>query len=243
LRILVISDVHANLAALDAVLQHCGPVDAVWNLGDTVGYGPHPTECLDVVTAFPSAETLAGNHDLACVGEISYRDFNPAAATATRWTSQELRPKDREVLRSLPAMLVLNGVTLAHASPRDPVWEYIDSAAIAGQNFSAFDTPLCLVGHTHVPALSTLDARSARVEHRHLPPKSVIDLSAGPMIVNPGSVGQPRDGDPRAAYAIIDADALTLTTHRVDYDIWSTQQAMEQAGLPERLRDRLAYGR
>jgi diadenosine tetraphosphatase ApaH/serine/threonine PP2A family protein phosphatase len=243
LKILVISDVHANLAALDAVLQDCGPVDAVWNLGDTVGYGADPTECLDIVSAFPSAETLAGNHDLACVGEISYRDFNPAAALATRWTAGRLRAKDRELLRSLPAMLVLNGVTLAHGSPRDPVWEYIDSAPIAGANFAEFETPLCLVGHTHIPALSTLDPRSARVEHRHLAPKSVIDLSSGPMIVNPGSVGQPRDGDPRAAYAIIDAGTLTLTTRRVAYDIRSTQQAMEQAGLPERLIARIAHGR
>lgn len=241
MRVLLVADIHANLTALDAVIADAGPVDAVWCLGDTVGYGPRPNECSDWVAANASI-TVLGNHDAACLGRVDITEFNPAAQAATRWTAGNLSARTREWLASLPFQVVEGDLTLVHGSPRDPVWEYLLDAASANENFAYFDTRVCLVGHTHVPAVfaRTRDGRGAVA--RPARADTAFELTARRCIVNPGSVGQPRDGDPRAAYAILDTAAGSLTPRRCDYDIAETQRQMAEAELPPVLSARLAYG-
>lgn len=247
MRVLVISDVHANLVALEAVLADCGAVDAVWNLGDTIGYGPRPRECLARVQAIGAQPMLVGNHDLAAIGDLDTADFNPVARLAAQWTGLQLQPEDVAFLRTLPAMTVAGGVTLAHGSPRAPVWEYLVDEATATANFAHFATDLCLVGHSHVALYAELARGQRRADLFLLAPGATLDLnlSSAPArrIVNPGSVGQPRDQDPRAAYAILDTGQGTITAHRVAYDIAATQQQMADVGLPRPLVARLALGR
>jgi diadenosine tetraphosphatase ApaH/serine/threonine PP2A family protein phosphatase len=243
MKILIISDVHANLVALEAVLADCGPVDAVWNLGDTIGYGPKPRECLARVRDIGADPFLVGNHDLAAIGAIGTADFNAIARLANQWTSRQLAPEDVEFLRNLPVTTTAAGITLAHGSPRSPVWEYVVDEATATENFDHFATNLCLIGHSHVALYATLPADQRRADLFLLQPGDTIDFSAGRWLVNPGSVGQPRDHDPRAAYAILDTDRATITAHRVPYDIAATQRQMTDAGLPRPLIERLALGR
>jgi diadenosine tetraphosphatase ApaH/serine/threonine PP2A family protein phosphatase len=243
MKILVVSDIHANLAALKAVLADAPSVDRLWNLGDTVGYGPRPGECLEEIRARDASPALVGNHDLACIGAVNLAEFNPVAQAASRWTARQLTADHRAYLKDLPSATATDGVTLAHGSPRDPVWEYVTTAAVATANFACFETGLCLVGHTHQAMHAELDPGESIARVRPLTDGATVDLSAGRHLINPGSVGQPRDRDPRAAYAILDTDAATLTATRVEYDILATQRGMERAGLPEVLRARLALGR
>lgn len=242
MNILIVSDVHANLLALEAVLADAGSVDALWNIGDTVGYGPRPRECLDVMMDREANPALVGNHDLACLGVLDLTDFNPVARAAAEWTTLQLKPQHSAYLSSLPPMTTAHGYTLAHGSPRAPVWEYVTSAAVAAANFSHFDTDVCLIGHTHVAMYAELSEDQAVAHVRPLRNGDTLDLSSARFIVNPGSVGQPRDGDPRAAYAILDSERRTVTAHRVAYDIGATQHQMERVGLPDVLIQRLAYG-
>jgi diadenosine tetraphosphatase ApaH/serine/threonine PP2A family protein phosphatase len=240
--ILVVSDIHGNLPALESVLSDAGPFDSLWNLGDTVGYGPWPNECIDLVASFTDSAHLAGNHDLASIGAISTDGFNPIAAAAAGWTMNALTPAHRTWLSSLPTTTVSQGVTLAHGSPRSPVFEYIMTSNLAAENFAHFETPLCLVGHTHVPMIA-VQGLSLAVEQPFRPVhRQSFDLNGVRSIVNPGSVGQPRDGDPRAAYALLRPDA-TIEFRRVSYEVRSTRQAIIDAGLPTPLGDRLLAGR
>lgn len=237
----VVSDIHGNLDSLQAVLADLPSVDEVWCLGDIVGYGPNPNECVETILSLKHL-SLAGNHDWAAVGKISTADFNPDARRAAEWTAGQLTPAYREVLRNLPTELVVGDFTLAHGSPREPVWEYILATGQALANFDHFATPYCLVGHTHVPAVFLGPSASERPAL--LRPSYEVPLRLGErrLIANPGSVGQPRDGDPRAAYALLDLSALTLSFRRVDYDIKAVQQKMQRAGLPNSLWMRLSYG-
>ena len=252
MRIAVLSDLHSNLEALEAVLADLaaqGGADQTWCLGDIVGYGPDPAETLEFVRAKVDV-AVAGNHDYAVAGVIDTAEFNPYAAAAAHWTAQRLSEPQRQFLKQLPTKVEAAATfTLAHGSPRQPLWEYLVSTAVAQANLSAFNTPCCLVGHSHVPLLFAFPttpkggSSPTPTQARILEPGEVVPLSAGRFILNPGSVGQPRDGDPRAAYAIVDTAGGTLTQRRVSYDFRRTQEKMQRAGLPPYLSQRLAVGR
>jgi diadenosine tetraphosphatase ApaH/serine/threonine PP2A family protein phosphatase len=184
---------------------------------------------------------LVGNHDLAVIGRLDVTAFNPWARAAADWTSTQLRAADVAWLGSLPSRTVIGGMTLAHASPRDPVWEYVTDEATAAANFTSFDTQVCWIGHSHVALVASRDERG-RTALRALGDGETIDLEHARWLINPGSVGQPRDGDPRAAYVILDLDQGRAASHRVPYDIARTQQQMSDAGLPPPLIERLRHG-
>jgi predicted phosphodiesterase len=245
MRCLVISDIHANLAAFETVLDDAGEFDVIWCLGDMVGYGPDPNECIERLRALPHL-CIAGNHDWAVLGRVDIEDFNPDAQRASLWTREHLTPDSLAYLESLPVSLVEEEeFTLVHGSPRQPIWEYILYPSIATPNFAHFSTRFCFVGHTHAPAIF----RYRQNEHGIPTCQSVGVHYAAPtplgdarLIINPGSVGQPRDGDARASYAILDTDTLTLEYRRIYYPVGETQARMGAANLPDRLITRLAYG-
>jgi diadenosine tetraphosphatase ApaH/serine/threonine PP2A family protein phosphatase len=241
-RYLIISDVHANLVALGAVLADAPDFDEIWCLGDLVGYGPSPNKCVERLWDFPHV-SLAGNHDWAALGKLDLRSFNTDARIANTWTQSALTPVVREYLSGLPTWLERDGFYMAHASPREPVWEYILDATLAYANFAHFSAAYCLVGHTHVPFVFELDEERKRCEP--LAPSLSAPMELGPhrAIINPGSVGQPRDGDPRASYAILDTERMTWAFRRVAYSVEITQECMRAQGLPRRLIERLAVGR
>lgn len=242
MRILLVSDIHANLVALETVLQTAPARDAVWCLGDVVGYGPSPNECCERLRE-EQALCLAGNHDWAVLGRLPLDEFNDLARAGLVWTRDALGPENRDWLETLSPQRVMpdHDLTLVHGSPREPIWEYITDPLVAAENMAFFKTSACCFGHTHRPLSYHLDVRDHILTPRLLPEQTPFALKAK-MLVNPGSVGQPRDGDPRAAYAIVDVTARTLTHYRVEYDIAATQRAMRDARLPERLIARLARG-
>jgi predicted phosphodiesterase len=241
MRILIISDIHANLVALEAVLKDAGTVDAVWCLGDLVGYGPNPNECVALVRQLPNLLCLVGNHDKAVLGEIDINVFNNDARVAIEWTQRTAATETLEYLRSLPANDLSWPYTLTHGSPRQPIWEYILDKYIAEENFPLFDTSYCLVGHTHVPVIFHQASRDEVVEEApdYTAPRALRNER---LIINPGSVGQPRDNNPDAAYAILEPYDAIWQFKRVPYDILATQSRMRAARLSERLVARLAYG-
>jgi diadenosine tetraphosphatase ApaH/serine/threonine PP2A family protein phosphatase len=239
-RVAVLSDIHANRAALDAVLDQIGQVDAVWHLGDVVGYGPCPDEVVARLAAV-GAVGVAGNHDKAALGGPEIEWFNPDAKAAMEWTRRHVSAETTSWLGDQPSRRTEADTLLVHGSPRDPTWEYITSAPIARANVDLLDEPLGLFGHTHVPAVwLEQDGQVHGVEPR---PGVAVDLAgASRALVNPGSVGQPRDGDPRASWLELDLEARTATWHRAPYDVAAVQRAMRDAGLPARLVDRLRHG-
>lgn len=240
-RILVIADIHANMAALEAVLADTasgGVVDEVWCLGDAVGYGPDPAACLHILRE-KSTLWVAGNHDLAAAGVIGTADFNANAAAAISWTRTQLKQDDVELLSRLPTVQERYGFTLVHGSPRDPVREYIFYVNTAAENFPAFTTPYCLVGHTHIPAAYGWEENCSREIDLVKP----LPLGETRLILNPGAVGQPRDGDPRAGYGVIDLARREFRLLRVAYDISMVQDRMRQYNLPLPLVERLGVGR
>jgi predicted phosphodiesterase len=241
MRVAVISDIHGNAHALDATLEAIegADCDALWCLGDVVGYGPRPNRCCALVEKAADVG-LRGNHDLACLGLLDVRDFSPDAAASAQWTSGVLEPGSRAYLESLKAEAGLEGIGLYHGSPRDPVWEYVLSDAVAAASFLAVDDPLILVGHSHVPLALRLTGET--MAGGHAPGGSRHDLSEGRWLLNPGSVGQPRDGDPRAAWLLLDLDARIARFERVAYPIERTQTEIRERGLPESLAIRLAHG-
>jgi diadenosine tetraphosphatase ApaH/serine/threonine PP2A family protein phosphatase len=240
MRVAVISDVHGNRHALDAVLAEirAESVDAVWCLGDTVGYGPQPNECCRLVAEHADL-CLVGNHDLVALGVLTISDFNDEAAAAAIWTSGALTDESRAFLRSLEPQATADGVQLFHASARDPVWEYVLSEEAARATFELTAASLVLVGHSHV-ALA-LRADGQEVAGGIAPGGTTIEL-AGRWLVNPGSVGQPRDGDPRAAWLFADLERRSAAFRRVSYPVERTQAEMVEAGLPPLLAARLAVG-
>ncbi|MHB1133212.1 MAG: metallophosphoesterase family protein [Chloroflexota bacterium] len=237
----VLSDVHGNLAALQAVLADVPAVDEFWCLGDLVGYGPEPNGCIETILGLKHL-ALAGNHDWAAVGKIATDTFNADARRAAEWTANQLTPANRNVLLGLPTELVVGEFTLVHGSPRDPIWEYILAGGQAAANLDHFSTPYCLVGHTHLPLVYLGPWGEEAAQLARPTPDLPLALAERRLIVNPGSVGQPRDGDPRAAYAVVDLAARTLVFKRVAYDVAATQEKMRRAGLPERLAARLTFG-
>lgn len=240
MRILVISDIHANLTAFEAVLADArGEWDEIWCLGDVIGYGPDPNECVDLLRSHPHT-CLRGNHDLAGLGEIDVKTFNPAARRAIEWTQAEISDESRRYLEGLPSRMTIEGYTIAHASPRLPVWEYVLDEHTARENLKHFDTDCCLVGHTHVALIFA----STNGTIQMLAPnyKAPVRLVETRTIVNPGSVGQPRDHDPRAAYGLLDLETASWQHRRVPYDIAATQQRMAAHRLPPGLISRLQYG-
>jgi len=240
MRYLIISDIHSNLAAFEAVLADAGPFDKVWCLGDMVGYGPDPNECVERLRGLPHV-CVAGNHDWATLGKLDTEDFNPDAKRACLWTREQLSSSNLEYLEALPRSLIEEDFTLVHGSPRHPIWEYILNPSIAQANFEHFDTRFCFVGHTHVPVIYR-DNPNRACDALIPSPGARLALGEDRLIINPGSVGQPRDGDPRASYAILDSDKLTLEYRRIPYPIETTQARMVERGLPVRLIMRLAYG-
>ena len=238
MRVCVLSDVHSNLPALEAVLAAAAPYDALWQLGDVVGYGPQPNEVVARL-AEEHAVGVRGNHDSAALGELATDTFNDAAREAVEWTAGQLDDAARQWLGKLPLRDEQPPFTLVHGSPRDPTWEYVFSPAAARGNLDAFATTHCLVGHTHVPLVFRDSGR--RLETL-VPNGAALALDERRTLLNPGSVGQPRDGDPRACGMLIDTEALSVEWLRVEYPFERVQKLMAGAGLPQRLAARLALG-
>lgn len=241
MRVLVISDIHANLTALDTVLKDSGSVDAVWCLGDLVGYGPDPNECVEKIRNLPNLICIIGNHDAAALKIIDAESFNPEARNALIWTRNTLTESNKIFLGSLKERAIWENVTITHGSPRQPIWEYILDIRTATQNFEFFSTQICLIGHTHLPVIYTFSGSNNHARFTVPEANQKIALPDR-SIVNPGSVGQPRDRDPRAAYAIFDTELMLWDYRRVPYDIQSVQDRMKEAGLPERHIQRLSAG-
>ncbi|MGE5262778.1 MAG: metallophosphoesterase family protein [Acidobacteriota bacterium] len=243
MRILLISDIHANLVALNTVIKDAGSFEHVWCLGDVVGYGPEPNECIERLRSYDLL-CLAGNHDWAVLDKLDLEEFNPDARRAALWTRNQLTVGNLDWLHQLPERVPLQAdkFTLVHGSPRYPIWEYVLTPAVARINFDYFASPICFMGHTHVPVVYRYEMAAITATAETLVENVALAFGPERMMINPGSVGQPRDGDPRAAYAILNTDTMTLTHRRVSYDIGATQEKMEQAGLPTRLITRLSYG-
>lgn len=242
MKYLIIADIHSNLEAFEAVLEDTenhGGFGHTWCLGDVVGYGPDPGPCIKLLRQLDPL-CVCGNHDLAAVGKIDVGDFNSGAAKANRWTAGQLSGEDKVFLSGLCELAVEDDFTIVHGSPRQPVWEYIAHTITAEDNFRRFDTRFCMAGHTHVPYLFTSDG--VEVNGSILRDGDMLVLGDNRLIINPGSVGQPRDRDPRASYAIFDAEEMVLHNYRVTYDVTSTQQKMQRAGLPDFLVSRIAWG-
>jgi diadenosine tetraphosphatase ApaH/serine/threonine PP2A family protein phosphatase len=237
----VISDVHANWHALEAVLDDVERErpDALWCLGDLTGYGPRPNPCCAAVEA-RAAICLAGNHDLGVLGELDLSEFTGDAVEAARWTRGVLADGSRRFLQSLRSEGRRDGVELFHASPRDPVWEYVLSVEAAAAAFARTEAPVVLVGHSHVPLAISLDGDV--LDGGVAPAGTETELSGRRWLLNPGSVGQPRDGDWRAAWLLLDLDAGRAEHRRVEYEVEKTQDEIRERGLPDALAQRLAHG-
>jgi predicted phosphodiesterase len=242
MRIAVLSDVHANLVALEAVLNAIGTVDAIWHLGDVVGYGPEP----DAVVARlgeAGARGVRGNHDAAALGGSEIEWFNPDARAAAEWTRDRIGDPTKAWLGSLPETLADRDSVLVHGSLRDPIWEYVTNTAVARASLAllaAAGARVGLHGHTHVPIAFRDD--DGRVEVIAPTDGSALRLDARRVLLNPGSVGQPRDGDPTSSWLELDTDRATATWRRAPYDVAAVQEAIRAARLPSRLADRLAFG-
>jgi len=243
MRYAIISDIHSNLAAFQAVLRDIderGSAERIWCLGDVVGYGPDPRECIDLLRQYDHV-CVAGNHDWVALGRVDLDDFNPEAAAASVWTTEQLGSEELDYLDNLPLSLEEGDFTLVHGSPREPIWEYLLSVYSAKISFDYFQTKYCLVGHSHVPLVFELSADGACLLHE-VSPDTMLRLEVNRLIINPGGVGQPRDGDPRASYAVYDSEQGVVSYYRVPYDIAATQKRMKEHGLPQRLIARLRYG-
>ncbi len=242
MRILIISDIHANYTAFEAVLEHSeGEWDFVWCLGDVVGYGPDPNECVELLKTLPQL-CLAGNHDWAALSRLDVKTFNPDARRAAEWTQDTLTAENTRFLEHLPVTFVIGDYTLVHASPREPIWEYILEPAVATLNFPHFETPYCFVGHTHQPVIYTLADDSASAKSSLPKYNQAHQLNGQRQIINPGSIGQPRDQNPNAAYGILDMTSGVFEHRRIPYDIRAVQRRMLDCNLPERLITRLEHG-
>jgi predicted phosphodiesterase len=242
MRVAIASDIHGNKQAFQAVIAAAETAGAeeLWCLGDLVGYGAEPDACVALADAHCTV-CLAGNHDLAVVDVLSLDDFSRGAALAAYWTREVIRPETREYLLSLSPQSSAEGVGLFHASPRDPIWEYVLSALAAELCFDATDFRISFIGHSHV-ALSFHRPEGEPASGTTRREGSEVDLDAGEWLINPGSAGQPRDGDARAAWLMLDTGNWTATWQRAEYDIAGAQAAIRAANLPDSLAERLQYG-
>ena len=242
MRVLIVSDIHSNIEALDAVLRHAernGGFDRIWCLGDMVGYGPDPSACLRRLRAY-DLSAVAGNHDFAAAGVIDAGDFNGAAFDAIRWTANQIDEKDSSYLAGLPQVIVQPPFTLVHGSLRAPIHEYLTHHSQVAATLNLLTTDYCLVGHSHYPFICR--ENGGLPLFLPLPESQAVPLDGERCIINPGSVGQPRDRDVRASYAVFDEGALSVEHHRVEYHRAATQSKMREAGLPRYLIDRLDLG-
>jgi predicted phosphodiesterase len=242
MRIAICSDIHGNRHAFEAVIAaaEAGGAEELWCLGDLVGYGGEPDACV-ALAARHAAVCLCGNHDLAVVGVLSLEDFSRGAALAAEWTREVISAETRDYLLSLEPQGSAGGLGLFHASPRDPVWEYVLAPLAAELCLDATDFRVSCIGHSHV-ALSFYRGDGNPTTGTTRRDGEEVDLSAGEWLINPGSSGQPRDGDPRAAWLELDTGARTATWRRADYDIAGAQAAIRAARLPDSLAERLQYG-
>lgn len=243
MRVALVSDIHGNRHAFEAVLAAAAEAGAteIWCLGDLVGYGAEPDACV-ALAADRCAVNLAGNHDLAVTGALSLGDFSPSAAAAARWTRETIGARARNWLASLAPAGQAEGLALYHASPRDPIWEYVLSTEAADACLDEATARISLIGHSH-SALAFHRPDGGAVQGYRRRADTAADLATGEWLLNPGSVGQPRDGDPRAAWLELDTTALTASWRRTEYDIEGAGAAIRTAGLPATLADRLALGR
>ena len=242
MRALIVSDIHANLEALEAVIEDAdgrGGFDIIWCLGDMVGYGPDPGPCLKLLRRY-ALLAVAGNHDFAAVGKMGVEDFNYAAKAAAQFTISRLSKDDTQFLSELPLVALAEPFTLVHGTLRDPLVEYLLDQETALVTLEALTTRFCLVGHSHLSFLFRGDRSPP--EFFDFTVDEIYSLEGEPWIINPGAVGQPRDRDPRPSYAIYDSRGGTIERHRVVYDIPATQEKMRQAQLPQFLIQRLAHG-
>jgi diadenosine tetraphosphatase ApaH/serine/threonine PP2A family protein phosphatase len=238
----VVSDIHGNRHAFEAVLDaiEASECEELWCLGDLVGYGAEPDACVELARRH-AAICLAGNHDLVVCGALPMEEFSRGAALAAEWTRETITAETREYLEQLEPLLLDEPVGLYHASPRDPVWEYVLSPLQAEMCLDAQEHRVCLIGHSHV-ALSFSRAAGALASGLTRSADAQLDLGEGEWLVNPGSVGQPRDGDPRAAWLELDLEAWAATYRRTEYDIEAAAAAIRAAHLPASLAERLEYG-
>jgi diadenosine tetraphosphatase ApaH/serine/threonine PP2A family protein phosphatase len=240
-RVAVVSDIHANLHALEAVLAAVAEegVDELWCLGDVVGYGPRPNECCDLVRE-RAALSLCGNHDLAVIERLPLADFSGDAGAAAVWTQTRIGDAQRAWLETLSPLGEREDVQLFHASPRDPIWDYVLSEGAAVASLGLTTAPTVLVGHSHIALALGWDGND--LVGGLAPPGTEPDPADRRWLLNPGSVGQPRDGDPRAAWLLIDSGTGRAAFRRVEYDVQRTQDEIREAGLPAALAARLARG-
>jgi predicted phosphodiesterase len=244
MNVAVISDIHANLPALEAVLAEIDEAapDQIWCLGDAVGYGARPSECLEILNRRCDV-FLVGNHDLAATGAIDISAFSPGAAQSALWTRKNLSKADLELLAGLQGTSAKReGFGLYHASPRDPIWEYVVDTDLAEENLRSQEERIALIGHSHLALyFSQADemSRTSAVQAGH---GTSVEMTTGKWLLNPGSVGQPRDGDPRAAWLSLETEAPAAEWHRVEYPIEQAAEQIRQAGLPGHLADRLSQG-
>jgi predicted phosphodiesterase len=239
----LLSDIHANLEALEAVLADLGDVDAFLCLGDIVGYGPDPGPCVDRVRELPNLTCVAGNHDLAALGHYDIKWFNPYAGQAILWTSDQLTAEQKAFVSGLPLASDVPEALLVHGSLAEPM-AYITTPAEAIQCFDEMPNALCLIGHTHVAEYYRQREGTRVCEQVSLWSGGRFNLDPDlRYIVNPGGIGQPRDGNPAAGFGILDTDAGVVEVRRVSYDIAATQEKMRAAGLPDYLIQRLSVGR
>jgi diadenosine tetraphosphatase ApaH/serine/threonine PP2A family protein phosphatase len=244
MQVAILSDIHGNRHAFEAVLADAesSGAEEMWCLGDLVGYGAEPDACVELARRH-AAICLAGNHDMGVTGAIGLDEFSTGAAIAARWTRETLSDANMEFLSALAPAGEEDGVGLYHASPRDPVWEYVLSALLAELCFDSQPQRVALIGHSHVALSFTRPENDvATGEARRNGDTLDIGPTTGEWLLNPGSVGQPRDGDPRAAWLLLDLDRRSATWRRVDYDIGKAQAAIRAARLPDSLADRLSYG-
>lgn len=240
-RILIISDIHANLNALETVLTTAGKVDAVWCLGDLVGYGPDPNACIELLKEQPNLACVCGNHDAAVLGRINLSVFNYEARESLSWTKKVLTENNLDYLRSLPDSIHQGDCLLVHGSPMNPLREYILDGFIATLNFKAFEEKCCMAGHSHIPNVFFMDDDRKMVDYLAVYDGDTFDLKEK-NILNPGSVGQPRDHDPRASFVLFYPEIGRWENKRLEYDIRAVQQKIRQAMLPEKHAHRLDYG-
>ncbi|MBV8218685.1 MAG: metallophosphoesterase family protein [Solirubrobacterales bacterium] len=242
MRVAIVSDIHGNRQAFEAVLDaiEASECEEMWCLGDLVGYGAEPDACVELARRY-AAICLAGNHDLGVRGALPLEEFSRGAALAARWTQNTIVPETREYLNKLEPSYLDEHVGMFHASPRDPVWEYVLSPLQAELCLDVQSHRVCLIGHSHVAlSFSRADGESASGQTRG--PEEELNLGAGEWLINPGSVGQPRDGDPRAAWLELDLEGWEAVYRRTEYDIAGAAAAIRAARLPDSLAERLAYG-
>jgi predicted phosphodiesterase len=242
MKVAVVSDIHANRHAFEATLDAVASSEAseLWCLGDLVGYGAEPDACVELARRH-AAVCLAGNHDMAVTGELPLDEFSRGASLAAQWTREVIAPENLSFLEGLSPQGAEDGIGLYHASPRDPVWEYVLSTLLAELCMDRQNHRICLIGHSHVAlSFARQEGEFATGEPRRADTR--LDVAKGEWLLNPGSVGQPRDGDPRASWLLLDIETMDATFHRADYDIAGAAAAIRAARLPDSLAERLEYG-